>query len=78
MSELKQMRLYYGLTLEDIAKATGYTVSYITRYEQGKYKKSKCDAVYNVDTLEKLRREKYADLLPIMYAKHFKKEAQGL
>lgn len=56
---MKNLRLFFGLTLEDVAKAAGVTKQCVCRYERGDYKSSKCDAVYNGETFRRIRDNKY-------------------
>ena len=55
----KNLRLFFGLTLDDVAKAAGVTVGCVFRYEKGDYKSSKCDAIYNSKIFSELRDSKY-------------------
>ena len=55
----KNLRLFFGLTLDDVAKAAGVTVGCVFRYEKGEYKSSRCDAIYNSEIFRELRNRKY-------------------
>lgn len=59
MIDRKNLRLFFGLTLDDIAKAAGVTKGCVFRYEKGDYKSSKCDEVYTCDMFRKIRNSKY-------------------
>ena len=60
---MKHLRLYFGLTLEDVAKAAGVTKQCVSQYEKGRFNNSRLDAIYNGESFEQIRREKYGDLM---------------
>lgn len=53
----KLLRKTYGLTLDDIAKASGVTKQNVCKFEKGEYKNSRCEEVYN--NLGDLHTKKY-------------------
>lgn len=59
----KNLRLYFGLTLEDIAKAANVSVQCVNYYEKGIYKRSRLDDYYNGEMFAKLRDEKYKEVV---------------
>lgn len=69
------LRMYFGLTLKDVANAAGVTEGCVTRYEKGNYKSSRCDEVYNSKRFAELRREKYGDFEPVISFNKFKEES---
>lgn len=75
MENKKAMRLFFGLTLDDIAKAAKVTKGCVCRYERGDYKSSKCDEVYNAKRFAELRREKCGDFEPVISFNKFKEES---
>lgn len=58
MNNPRNMRLFFGLTLDDVAKAAGVTKGCVFRYEKGDYKSSKCDEVYSAKRFDEIRKEK--------------------
>ena len=63
MTSPENLRKYFGLTMEDVAKAAGVTRQVVIRYEKGLYKKSKLNDYYNGEMFEKIRNEKYGNMV---------------
>lgn len=59
MTSPENLRKYFGLTMEDVAKAAGVTRQCVIKYEKGLYKTSKLNDYYNGEMFEKIRNEKY-------------------
>ena len=55
--DYRTKRKALGLTLEDIASMSGCTKQNVYKFEHGKYKNSRCEAIY--ENLERIHYEKY-------------------
>lgn len=58
MLNRKNLRLFFGLTLDDVAKAAGVTAGCVYRFERGDYHSSKCEEIYTPKKFDEIRKEK--------------------